>query len=109
MKMKKAEKIYRDTRYECLRHAKAWGMERNPDGRAIGFGSLITEEVVSTRTLNDVQKYIDRRASELKVEEKYGICSDEELTFERFVLEMVQVTLDNNRKNLEKFYASLKV
>lgn len=106
--MKKSEKIFQDTWYECWDHAKAWGKEYNPDGRAIGYGSLITEEVVCTRTLNDVQKCIDRRRRELDLNERYGISDSETLALRRYTLEMVQVTLDNNRKNLEKFYASLK-
>lgn len=73
----KAERIFNSTWYECLDHAKSWGREYNPDGRAIGYGSLVTEEVVCTRTLNDVQKCIDRRKRELDLNEKYGMydCS----------------------------------
>lgn len=48
--MTKAEKIFKDTYYECRKHIRDWGIERNPDGRPVAYGSLITELVVSIRT-----------------------------------------------------------
>lgn len=100
MKMTKAERIFRDTRIECSISLKRGGEMRNPDGRLVGFSNLITEEVCSTRTFNDVQKRIDAEHRVIEIEERLGM----ELNFEemRKVLEMVQVTLDNHRARYER-------
>ena len=79
MKKTNAERIFEDTRWECRKHIARHGFERNPDGQAVGFIGLTTDdESVSIRTLNAVQKFIN---AELEV------------------LEMVQATLNNERQN----------
>ena len=106
--MKKAEKIYEDTRFACLLHIKNWGYEVNPDGSAVGFNSLITEKAVSTRTLNDVQKRLDAARRGVDTNEKLGIGTEEGRNLDRQILNMVETTLNNNRKSVEDFNRMLK-
>lgn len=101
--MMKAERIFRDTYTECRKDAKAWGFRYNPDGRPIGFSSLITEEVVYVRTLNSVQKFIDRERESLARDEELDVLDADRLNLLKYALEMVQVTLDNNRKSITDF------
>ena len=98
--MSKAERIFRSTYTECRLNAKTWGFRYNPDGRPVGFNSMITEERVCVRTLNDIQKYIDSERHSLEIDEKLGVTADDRLNLRKYALEMVQVTLDNNRKSL---------
>lgn len=106
--MTKAEKIFKDTYTECRKNAKSWGFRYNPDGRPVGFNSLVTEEVVYTRTLNDVQKFIDRERKDLARDEKLNVLDADRLNLLKYALDMVQVTLDNNRKSNEDFERMLK-
>ena len=101
--MTKAEKIFKDTYTECRRSAQSWGFRYNPDGRPIGFAGVITEEVVYIRTLNAIQKFIDSERKTIALNEKYGVSTAERLNLLRYALDMVQVTVDNNRKSLADF------
>lgn len=97
MKKTKAERIFEATRWECKKHYEHWGLERNPDGQAVGFNGLITDdESVCTRTFNAVQKFIDQRVR-LRKEFQEVLGTDESAELE--VLEMVQATLNNARRN----------
>lgn len=106
--MTKAEKIFKDTYYECRKHIRDWGIERNPDGRPVAYGSLITELVVSIRTCNAVQKFIDAESRRLDLNDKYGVGTEESQRFQRLALEMTQATLDNQIKKIRDFEAELK-
>lgn len=101
--MTKAERIFNGTAYECRRHAKTWGFEYSENGKPVGYNGLITDEAVSTRTFNDVQKLIDKRRHEIDIFVKNGIYDADKYAFEQYVVEAVQVTLENNRKSYEKF------
>lgn len=106
--MTKAERIFKDTYYECKHHVNAWGFERNPDGRPIGFNSLSTDETTCRRTWNAIQKEIDSERNRLDLDEKYEILEPDRIEFLRFALEMVQVTLDNTIRKEKEFRESLK-
>ena len=84
--MKKAERIYTDTYFDCKYQIRTFGYEEN-----VGFNSLSynDNETVSTRTLNEIQKYIDSGRKKLEIDIKLN----------KEVLDMVQVTLDNTRKS----------
>lgn len=99
MKRTKAEEIFTDTYAECRHHIKVWGFERNPNGKAIGFNRLYTEEEVSTRTCNAVAKLIESEGKRLAFMHKYGMA-DDFTTLEEQALEMVESTLENQRKAL---------
>ena len=94
-KMTKAERIFNDTYTACRVQVKAWGMERNPNGRPIGFNGLETEEVTSRRTWNVIEKLIKAESKQIELSVQYGIISNEKAEMKRFALEMVQVTLEN--------------
>lgn len=96
--MTKAERIFNDTYTACRVHVKAWGMERNSDGRAIGFTSLETEEVTCRRTWNAIEKLIAGESKNIELSVKYGVIAEEKAEMKRFALEMVQVTLENEIK-----------
>ena len=103
IEMTKAERIFRDTYTECRKYAKTWGFRYNPDARPVGFNGLITEEVVYVRTLNSVQKFIDRERKNLARDEELDVLDADRLNLLKYALDMVQVTLDNSRKNLADF------
>ena len=95
----KARKIFEDTYMECRLHVKNWGELRQPDGRAVGFNSLITNEVTCKRTWNAIQALIDRESNNLDLEERLDVLRPERLKVLRFALEMVQETLNNEMRN----------
>lgn len=96
--MTKAERIFKDTYTECRIHAKAWGKQYNPDGSAVGFSGLITEEVTCKRTWNAIQKRIESEKKVLEFDKKYGILDKERLDLLEYAIEMVQSTLNNEMK-----------
>lgn len=105
--MTKAEKIFKDTYTECRLHAKAWGFERQADGRAIGFNRLATEEATCRRTFNAIQKLIDKEAKNIELNKR--LLGEDDYTARcEFALEMVQETLNNAIRNEEEFQKWLK-
>lgn len=97
--MTKAERIYQSTRWECKKHVETWGRKEN-DG---GFNGLITEEITSTRTTNQIQKLIENGRRLAKIDLKLNIFNKEEYDSEMKILDMVQDTLNNQIKNNRKF------
>lgn len=106
--MTKAEKIFKDTYYECRKQIKAFGIQRNPDGKMVGFSGLITELPVSIRTCNDVKKFIDKETKRLDRNDEFGIGTQESQEFQRLALEMTHSTLDNQIKSIRDFEKWLK-
>lgn len=100
--MTKAEKIFRDTLYTCRRDVESWGFETNPNGRPIGYSRVICDCALCRRTFNAIQKSIDSYKRTLELHKKYGIISEERYKEELFVLDKVQVTLENSIKDYEK-------
>ena len=94
--MKKAERIYTDTYFDCKYQIRTFGYEEN-----VGFNSLSynDNETVSTRTLNEIQKYIDSGRKKLEIDIKLNILTPDAIKLNKEVLDMVQVTLDNTRKS----------
>lgn len=104
--MKKAEKIFEDTFTACRIHVRDFGLEFNPNGEAIGFNGLITEDVVCTRTVNAVQKLVDSKLREWDIFDKYDTNGDEgraRRDFWRQAMKMVQSTINNERKSLKEW------
>lgn len=101
--MKKAERIFIQTLNECKEHINSFGFERNPDGKAVGYTTLCTEESVCARTLNEVRKVLKRNLYNLTIDYTLDIYDKD--TFERKAqaLEMVSSTIENHRKNIEAF------
>lgn len=99
----KAERIYKATRANCRHHIKLNGFKRNPNGKAIGFNSLFTDEVVTTRTLNAVQKFLDIDISNARLCLKYEVITEEEYKKDMELYEMVQATIDNAVESERKF------
>ena len=108
MKMTKAEKIFNDTYCECRAYIRKHGLQMNPDGRPVAFGSLFTDLDVSIRTCNDVQHFIDSEKKYLDNIEKHGIGAPESRSLKRNALAMVQATLENQVKSIRDFQAFLK-
>ena len=94
-KMPKAERIYIDTYFDCRHHIKTFGYEEN-----VGFNSLTynDNEKVGTRTLNEIQKYINLDRKKLEMNIKLNILTADKIKLNKQVLNMVQVTLNNTRK-----------
>lgn len=103
--MTKAERIFTETKINCMSHIKIWGIEKNPDGRVIGFTSLSGDDSFCTRTFNDVQKIIDREVRRFEIAKKYIQYTEQEIETRNAVLEMVQVTLENHSKRHHEMMA----
>lgn len=98
--MKKAERIYRATKAACRRQIEAFGYEENPNGMAVGFNFVNTEEVVCARTLNEMCKLIKSDYSLLKTSYKLGVVDNEEYERRTQILQMVEATIFNTRNNI---------
>lgn len=96
----KAERIYNATRWMCKDHLKTWGFERNPNGEAVGFTFVATEESISTRTLNAIEKELEKDRKRDRLNVSYEIITEEELQTREQIREMVQTTINNTRKAL---------
>lgn len=96
--MTKAERIFRSTYYASLHHIEAWGYTENS-----AWSRLDTEEAVAMRTVNAIQKLIDRQARTLDDFEKLEIRTPEENIPWRQALEMTQNTLNNTRDDIKAF------
>lgn len=103
MKQTKAQRLFHKNFAACLRYVERWGFE------GIGFTGVDCEEneTVPTRTCNDIQKLIDVRRKHYEACENHGITVENLETKEQ-ALEMLQITLDNQRRNNAKFAAELK-
>ena len=103
MKQTKAQRLFLKNFIICRRHVESWGFE------GFGFMGIDCEEneTVPTRTCNDIQKLIDGRRKHYEVCENLGVAV-ENLETKKQALEMLQITLDNQRRNNAKFAAELK-
>lgn len=106
----KAQRIFQDTRFDCLQHLKTWGYEVNKNGSAVGFNRLTYKdnESISIRTINAVSQILERAKRTLTIDIKLGILNEEKATQERNVLNMVESCLNNNRKSIIDFNTMLK-
>jgi len=107
-KMTKAEKIFKDTYFECMKHIRDWGLEYNENGTPIGYTGLITQETVSTRTCNAVRKEAEKESKRLDMNEKYEIRTAEQQKDRREALKMVEQTIKNQEKSIKEFNDWLK-
>lgn len=100
-KMTKAYRIFKSTVSGCKRYIETWGYKKD-----IGFNHLITEEVVCIRTINAVQTELNRWVKRIDDLEKMNISDPEKTAMDRLIVEMVQVTINNNLRtemNFKKF------
>jgi hypothetical protein len=104
--MTKAERIFKETRWECKQHIQTWGYKENPNGKAVGICGLITgnDGFTSTRTHNAIQNIIDIRRDGLKHDMELGIITHPRFNDEMMVLNMVQSTLDNEIERYKKWH-----
>ncbi|MBQ3405670.1 MAG: hypothetical protein IJH11_00290 [Lachnospiraceae bacterium] len=102
MKLTKADRIFQSNYSECRLHIQAWGMEYNPDGTAVGFCNLGTEEVMSPRTFNAIEKLINAEAHRLALEHELGIA-DERTELNENAIAMMRTTLQNARDLYSKW------
>ena len=105
--MKKAERIYRDTKYECRKHVEDWGYNPETDG---GFTGLIYKdsELVSTRTFNAIDVLLKRDERLLADCIELNIGTPDANEFKGKVLTMVRRTLRNSIRSHERFELALK-
>lgn len=98
----KAERIYNITRYQCKKSIQAWGYRVNPDGKSVGFNSVFSEGEgsLSTRTLNDIEKWLARDRKTLELDRRLGIGDEERNTLTEQTLNMVETTIRNAREQL---------
>lgn len=108
--MTKAERIFNATRHDCRKHIEAWGYEVNPNGTAVGFTGLTCKdtESVHMRTVNAVAKLLSSKRKFVALDLKLGVITAEKAEKENQVLNMIETTLNNNRRNIEKFNEELK-
>ena len=96
--MTKAERLFNETLIESMQTIKAFGLQRNPDGKAIGYNSF--GETYCARTLNAIQKCLNSELRVMEIAKKYNHKYHNQLRLE--AIEMVQSTIDNCWKVLEE-------
>ena len=101
--MTKAERIYEETRLQCRRSIKTWGYRVNPDGRSVGFNSVFNEGIgtISTRTLNDMEKLLNRDRNRINFDRRYGFGTDAGNTQKEQICNMIESTIQNARESLK--------
>lgn len=98
--MTKAEKLFNENFKLCRNHIRNHGFEN------IGYSSLEDNgEKITTRTINDVQKLIDKERKEIERSKKLGVEVSEA---RENGLEMLQITLNNHREHEKQFKEMLK-
>lgn len=96
-KQTKAERIFRSTYAQSRNHIRTWGYTENS---AWSRMDTREDETLAMRTVNDIQRLIDREVKKLDFFVRQGMpMDDDELC--RQALEMVQNTLDNERERIE--------
>ena len=98
--MTKAERIYKDTRYMCMRHIENFGLGRDENGKIIGFNSVAIKdnESISTRTINDLRKCLEADRKQIMRWLTMGIINGEEYENRLFAAAMVEQTINNSEK-----------
>ena len=87
--MTKAERIYKATKYSCMKHIKSWGFDN------VGFNRLSTDDLVYKRTVNEIKKLIHSDKVLIRLSIKYGVITEEEAKIEIQAIKMVELTLEN--------------
>lgn len=98
--MTKAERIYRSTRIECKNQIKTFGLDFNPNGKAVGFCNLITEESISMRTINAVEKELEKDKKDTAIAYKLDVITQKQLNERAKVWLMIESTIANARESL---------
>lgn len=98
--MTKAERLFNKNYFVCKRHIENWGFE------GIGFNVLECDEndLLPTRTLNAIQKLIDKQYKHCEVCRKLNV-SIKDIELKEQALEMLQITLNNQRRVNEEWKA----
>lgn len=101
----KAERIFRETRTSCMLDVRKYGCERNLDGTAIGYYSVVKKDsdTIYMRTINSLTKILNSHRNKLQSDLERGRCSPEEFQLETEILDKVEVTINNNRENILAF------
>jgi hypothetical protein len=89
LNMTKAKRIYNDTKAECKKHIESNGYKNN------GFHTLITQEAVSTRTINDIRKLLRKEMEFLLMDKRLNVVDDDYFESELNILKMINKTLKN--------------
>lgn len=91
-KQTKAERIFHDTYYSAINHIKVWGYVEND-----GYNSLFynDDETVCTRTINAINKEIERKHREIELMRKYNAIDNEKYILYTQALNMVIATVKN--------------
>ena len=96
--MTKAERIYKDTRWECMRHIENFGLGRDENGKIIGFNSVALKdnESISTRTINDLRKCLEADRKQIMRWLTMGLINGDEYAKRLEVAAMVEQTINNS-------------
>jgi len=100
--MTKAEKIFKDTYTQCRVYIKAWGTERNDNGKVVGFTRLdySDNDFVCMRTINAVEKLLASERKMLAMDIKLGILEPDRIKVLTDALDMVESTIENQKDSL---------
>ena len=102
MKQTKAHRIYVATRVACKKNIEAFGLQMNPNGKAVGWNNLVTEEAISPRTINAVEKEMQCHKKDVEIGYKLGIYTDEEVAELNKIWMMIESTIENARAVISK-------
>jgi len=90
--MKKAERIYKETKYQTQKHIKTWGYDPK-----VSFHGWHTEtlqnpngELIYTRTQNELMKMLKSDEKHLETIRELNIITEEEYILRKQVFDMME-------------------
>lgn len=95
--MTNAERIFRKTRRECKVFIESYGYEEN-----VGLNRVAVEddENITVKTLDEMNRLLRNARHTADNSKELGVMDDDRYTVETQVLDMIEATIANARKNI---------
>lgn len=95
--MTNAEQIFRKTRRECKVFIERYGYEEN-----VGLNRVAVEddENITVKTLDEMNRLLRNARHTADNSKELGVMDDDRYTVETQVLDMIEATIANARKNI---------
>ena len=95
--MTNAERIYRKTRIECKQFIENYGYEES-----IGLNRVAVEddENITEKTLDEMNRLLRNAIRTVENSKELGVMDNEKYTSETQILNMIEATIVNARKNI---------
>ncbi len=95
--MTKAERIFNDTRRDCAAQIEAFGLERDAEGKAVGFNGLTLrdDDRMTRRLFQDIVDELEHAHHSNDLLLRYKVIDEAEHESKKDVLLMVGETINN--------------